>query len=466
MHNIYILAEGVRNWMIQNMTEDQITLQMIKMLKDSRKQEFEKILDELQPYDIAHIYENLPEKHKTRFLLYLNIDRLADLIQELNKEEQIEVLNKLGLERKGKVLDEMDNDDLASLLEDLSPKKMDALLAEMKKEESKIVQDLMNYPPETAGRLMTNRFVWIRNDYSVHEAVVKLKSFADFAETINYLYVIDQDKKLVGVVSYRDLLISEPNEMIKNIMYERVISVLVTMDQEEVATMIQRYDFLAIPVVNEESTLVGIVTVDDMIDVVLKEANEDIEKLSASGKSIDFDTKALVAASRRLPWLILLLFIGLVSGRIISGYEETLKKVVALAFFMPMIAGMTGNTGTQSLAVVVRGLVAKDIDKKVVTKLIMRELIVGLIIGVTCGILISIIAYVWQGNAILGIVVGSSLLLTLIIGTLAGTIIPLILYKLNIDPAVASGPLITTLNDIFSLITYFGIATTFINHFM
>ncbi|AGK51959.1 magnesium transporter [Bacillus sp. 1NLA3E] len=452
--------------MIQNMTEDQITLQMIKMLKDSRKQEFEKILDELQPYDIAHIYENLPEKHKTRFLLYLNIDRLADLIQELNKEEQIEVLNKLGLERKGKVLDEMDNDDLASLLEDLSPKKMDALLAEMKKEESKIVQDLMNYPPETAGRLMTNRFVWIRNDYSVHEAVVKLKSFADFAETINYLYVIDQDKKLVGVVSYRDLLISEPNEMIKNIMYERVISVLVTMDQEEVATMIQRYDFLAIPVVNEESTLVGIVTVDDMIDVVLKEANEDIEKLSASGKSIDFDTKALVAASRRLPWLILLLFIGLVSGRIISGYEETLKKVVALAFFMPMIAGMTGNTGTQSLAVVVRGLVAKDIDKKVVTKLIMRELIVGLIIGVTCGILISIIAYVWQGNAILGIVVGSSLLLTLIIGTLAGTIIPLILYKLNIDPAVASGPLITTLNDIFSLITYFGIATTFINHFM
>ncbi len=448
------------------MTEDQIALQMIKSLKENRRQEFERIIDELQPYDIAQIYEDLPEKHKTRFLLFLNIDSLADLIQELNKEKQIEVLNKLGLERKGKVLDEMDNDDLASLLEDLSPKKIESLLAGMKKEESKIVQDIMNYPAETAGRLMTNRFVWIRNDYTVYEAVVKLKSFADFAETINYLYVIDQSRRLVGVVSYRDLLISEPDDRIKNIMYERVISVLVNTDQEEVATMIQRYDFLAIPVVDEENTLVGIVTVDDMIDVVIKEANEDIEKLSASGKSIDFDTKALVAASRRLPWLILLLFIGLVSGRIISGYEETLKKVVALAFFMPMIAGMTGNTGTQSLAVVVRGLVSKDIDKKVVTKLIMRELIVGLIIGVICGIFISIIAFVWQGNAILGIVVGSSLLLTLVIGTLAGTIIPLILYKLNIDPAVASGPLITTLNDIFSLLTYFGIATAFINHLM
>lgn len=452
--------------MIMNMTEEQIILQIISTLIESNKAQFEAIVDELQPYDIAQIYDNLPEEHKTRFLLFLNIDLLADLIQELSKEKQIEVLNKISLEKKGKVLDEMDNDDLASLLEDLSPEKMDALLAGMKKEESKIVQDIMNYPSETAGRLMTNRFVWIRDYFTVREAVDKLKSFADFAETINYLYVIDQKRQLVGVVSFRDLLIAEPDQLIRNIMFERVISVSVTMDQEEVATMIERYDFMAIPVVDEQNTLLGIVTVDDIIDVVIKEANEDIEKLSASGKSIDFDTKAFVAAYRRLPWLILLLFIGLVSGSIISGYEETLEKVVALAFFMPMIAGMTGNTGTQSLDVVVRGLVSKDIDKQAIIKLIIRELIVGIIIGVTCGILISIIAFVWQGNAILGVVVGCSLLLTLIIGTLAGTIIPIILYRFNIDPAVASGPLITTLNDIFSLITYFGIATTFINHLM
>jgi magnesium transporter len=246
-------------------------------------------------------------------------------------------------------------------------------------------------------------------------------------------------------------------------MFTRVISVNAEADQEEAAQMIERYDFLAIPVVTNEQILIGIVTFDDILDVIIKEANEDIEKLSATGKSIDFDTKAFVAAYRRLPWLILLLFIGVVSGTIISNFQGTLSKVVALAFFMPMIAGMTGNTGTQSLAVVVRGLISRDINKKDIFKLIIREFNVGLIIGITCGVVISIIAYVWQGSAILGLVVGSSLVITLIIGTLAGTIIPIILYKLKIDPAVASGPLITTLNDILSLLIYFGMATLFLS---
>jgi magnesium transporter len=452
--------------MIQHMTEDQITLHIIKALKENKQKDLDAILEELQPYDIAQIYEDLPEKHRTRFLLHLKIDLLADLIQELSSEEQLDVLNKLGIERKNKVLDEMDNDDLASLLDELSPEKMASLLSGMKIEESKIVQDIMNYPPETAGRLMTNRFVWIRDYYSVMDAVGKLKSFAEFAETINYLYVVDQNRKLVGVVSYRDLLIADANEKIRNIMYERILSVTVTTDQEEVARMIERYDFLAIPVVDEDKVLVGIVTVDDIIDVVIQEATEDIEKLSASGKSIDFDTKAFVAAYRRLPWLVLLLFIGLISGSIISGYENTLQQVVALTYFMPMISGMTGNTGTQSLAVVVRGLAYNDLDKKAIIRLIMREFGVGFIIGLTCAILISIIAYVWLGNPILGLVVGASLFLTLIIGTLAGTIIPIFLYRIKIDPAVASGPLITTLNDIFSLIIYFGIATMFIHYLM
>jgi magnesium transporter len=450
--------------MITNMPENQITLYIIKALKESKRKEFDTILDELQPYDVARIYGELPEKHKKRFLLYLNIDMLADLIEELSKTEQLDVLNRLGIERSGKVLDEMDNDDLASLLDDLSPEKISQLLSGMKKEESKAVQDIMNYPPETAGRLMTNRFVWIRDYYTVKEAVTKLKSFTDYAETINYLYVIDQYRKLVGVVSYRDILMAEADEVVRNIMYERVISVSVDTDQEEVAMLIQRYDFMAIPAVNAENVLMGIITVDDIIDVVIQEANEDIEKLSASGKSIDFDTSAYVAAYRRLPWLILLLLIGILSGSIISTYQETLKEIVALAFFIPMISGMTGNTGTQSLAVVVRGLVSNDINKRVITKLVLRELGVGVIIGITCGILISLIAFIWQGNLMIGLVVGISLLLTLIIGTLAGTVIPLILYRLQIDPAIASGPLITTLNDIFSLLTYFGIATLFLHH--
>lgn len=452
--------------MIKDLSQDELSLYVIKTLKENKKGDFEAILEELQPYDIAKIYGDLPEKHKGRFLLFLKFDVLADLMEELETTDQLDLLNKLGIEKSNKVLDLMDNDDLALLLHDLSPEKKDSLLSGMNRAESEAVKDIMKYPPETAGRIMTNRFIWIRSYYTVREAVDKFKSFAEFAESMNYLYVTDEDRKLVGVVSYRDLLLAGLEEKIEAIMYERVISVSVMTDQEKVAQTAERYDFLAVPVVDEENVLVGIVTVDDIIDVVIKEANEDIEKLSATGKSIDFETKTFVAAARRLPWLILLLFIGLISGRIISSFEDTLKQVVALAFFMPMIAGMTGNTGTQSLAVVVRGLISYDIDKGVVARLVTRELGVGITIGITCAVLISIIAYIWQGNLILGAVVGCSLFFTLIIGTLAGTIIPLILYRFKIDPAVASGPLITTLNDIFSLLTYFGIATMFLKHLM
>jgi magnesium transporter len=448
------------------MTENEITLAIIQALKDGKKQSFQDIIDELQPYDMAQQYQHIPSKHRNKFLTYLTIEELTNLLQELEKDDQLDVLHKLGIEKSTKVFDLMENDDLASLLADLKPAKIQELLSEMKKEESDIVQNLMNYPPETAGRIMNNRYVWIPKHYTIREAVDKLKHFVELAEYLNYLYVKDEQNKLVGVVSYKDLLLGNLHDKIEDVMYSRVVKADVLTDQEEVAKLIVRYDFVSLPVVEEDNTLVGIITVDDIIDVVIQEANEDIEKLSASGKAIDFNTKPFVAAYRRLPWLILLLFIGLISGGIISGFENTLETVVALAFFMPMIAGMTGNTGTQSLAVVVRGLVSQDLDIKQTFKLILRELWVGIIIGIVCSILIMIIAYVWRDNFTLGLVVGSSLLLTLIIGTLAGTIIPLVLYKLNIDPAVASGPLITTINDILSLLIYFGLATVFIRQLM
>lgn len=439
-------------------------MQTLKTIKESKKKEFHTILDELQPYDVAELFQEIPEKYHMRFLLFLSPKQLAELIQELDKETQWYVLHKLGAEKSGKVMDLMQNDDVVTLLEDFSIDEIEAFLKGMKKEESEIVQTLMNYPSESAGRLMTDRFVWIRDFHSVKETVNKLKTYATYTETINYLYVVDHEKKLVGVVSYRDLLLADEKEKIKDIMYHRVISVSVYTDQEEVAQIIEKYDFLAVPVVEEDGVLMGIVTVDDILDVVIQEANEDIEKLSASGKDIDFETSSWTAAFRRLPWLILLLFIGILSGTIISRFEHILLQVVALSFFMPMISGMTGNTGTQSLAIVVRGLISNSMNWKKTLRLILREFVVGLFIGIVCGGLIAIIAYFWQGSWMLGLVVGLSLLITLIIGTLAGTIIPLILHKLKIDPAVASGPFITTINDILSLLIYFGLATFFLNY--
>ena len=306
----------------------------------------------------------------------------------------------------------------------------------MKQEEQDVIVHIMSYPPKTAGRAMTNRYVWVNQNFTVTQAVQKLKNFTTLATYINYLYILDDEKVFVGVVSYRDLLLAEPAAKIKDIMSKKVISVDPFTEQQEVAKVIGRYDFVSLPVTNKKGQILGIITVDDVLDIVVREANEDIEMLLASGKAIDFQTKPLVAAYRRLPWLILLLFIGLISGSIIAKFEATLEQVVALAFFMPMIAGMTGNTGTQSLAVVVRGLVSEELNFKKSVQLVYRELLVGITIGVTCAILIACIAYFWQGSWVLGLVVGSSLLATLIIGTIAGTIIPLILYKLKVDPAI------------------------------
>lgn len=434
----------------------------LKYVKEQKQPDFERLLDELQPYDIAELYKDMPGKHRNRFILFLSSEQVADLLEELEPQEQTDVLYRLGAARSTEIMEKMEKDDLADLLNRLSVDKIEEFLHSMKLDESASLQRLMSYPAETAGGIMTNQYVWIPADYTVREAVDKLKSFAAIAGTVYYLYVLDEHRRLIGVVSYRDLLLAEAQEKITAIMYHRVISVPVDADQEEVARMIERYDFIAIPVVDEQKQLVGIVTVDDVIDVVIREANEDIEKLSASGRAIDFRTSAVTAAARRLPWLILLLFLGLVSGSIIGLFETTLNQVVALAFFMPMISGMTGNTGTQSLAIVVRGLASNNIDRATVVKLIARESVVGLLIGAVCGLFAAVLGYVWQGSPVIGLVVGSSLLCTLIIGTLAGTVIPLLLFRFHIDPAIASGPLITTLNDIFSLTVYFGIASLFI----
>ncbi|RJX38929.1 magnesium transporter [Paenibacillus pinisoli] len=450
--------------MIQNLSGTELDLLVQNAIKEGDRTKVQEVAEELQPYDMAVVYDRLPEKYRAGFVIYMTIEQLTSMVGEMEQGQQVEVFALLGVERTAELMDRMDNDDLAVLLGGVSEERKKSFLDYMKKEEALAVQHLMAYAPETAGRIMTNRYVWIPSHYNVRDTVDKLKDFAEIAESINYLYVVDEKKKLIGVVSYRDLILADIGDQITDIMYERVISVPADMDQEEVARQIERYNFLAIPVVEEDGVLVGIVTVDDIIDVVIREASEDIAKLSASGKSIDFDTKAHVAAYRRLPWLILLLLIGIISGTIISRFEETLDKVVALAFFMPMIAGMTGNTGTQSLAVVVRGLTTKEVTSGVVRRLVWRELMVGLMIGGICGVLISVIAYIWQGSPILGLVVGGSLVMTLIIGTLAGTVIPLLLYKLKVDPAVASGPLITTLNDILSLLIYFGIATAFLEY--
>lgn len=314
---------------------------------------------------------------------------------------------------------------------------------------------------KTTGTLIKSGYIVLQETYTVDEALTYVRKQIDGQTNIDNLYILNSLNRLIGVLSIRELLSASSNHLISNVMKKDVISFPADFEQETAANVLRDKDLACVPIVNNDERLIGIIQAQDVLPQF--EASENNEKLSVEENEIDFHTNPFIAAGRRLPWLILLLFIGLISGGIIERFENTLASVVALAFFMPMIAGMTGNTGTQSLAVVVRGFVVEDINFRKSMKLLFRELMVGIIIGITCAIIISTVAYFWRGSLALGLVVGVSLLATLILGTLAGTIIPLLLYKFKVDPAVASGPLITTINDILSLLIYFGIATMFIS---
>lgn len=423
--------------------------------------------EDWEPYDLAVMFKELEEDVRSSYLELLDIESLADAISELEPEAQIEALYMLGKVRAAQVLNRMDNDDLADMMAEVPDEIQEYMLSIMEAKERENVQELMNYGSETAGGIMTNRYVWFKESFTVREAVEKVKQFAELTNDVQYLYVVNEQKSLIGMVTYRDLVLAPEDEIIMNLMQENIISVTAETDQEEVAHLFEKYDLVSLPVVDAYRRLIGVITFDDVLDVLREEANEDINKLAGTDKTIDFRTPAFVAARRRLPWLIMLLFLGLVSGSIMSQFEDTLSQVVALIFFMPMIAGMTGNTGTQSLAVVIRGLGShRHLDRQTIVRLFWRELSVGLMIGIVCGISIALIAGIWQNSFPLGLVVGFSLFLTIVIGTMAGTIIPVILYKMKLDPAVASGPLITTLNDIFSLTVYFGTATIFLQYLL
>ena len=247
-------------------------------------------------------------------------------------------------------------------------------------------------------------------------------------------------------------------------MYDRIVSISVGADQEDAANQMRDYNLLALPVVDFQNHLLGIITVDDIIDVIDEEASDDYSKLAAVSDMDTMDRSAITAAKKRLPWLIILLFLGMFTASLIGRFEDTLSQVSILAVFIPLIAGMAGNTGTQALAVAVRGIATGEIENEKKIKLIVREAGTGLITGAICGVLVSVVVYLWKGELFLGFLVGFSILASLFVATLGGALVPLVMHRLKIDPAVASGPFITTMNDITSILIYFGLATLFMSY--
>ena len=440
--------------------------EILEALKKEDTSALRTFLDEIHPYDLAQALLQLEEDDRMLFQK-LTDEELADVIEELDHEEQQSLLEKMGPTRGLRIIEKMAPDDAADYLGELNEEAQTEIIQQLSPAFAADVEHLLGYPDNTAGGIMTTEYFVLHAQDTAQQAIEQLRQLAPDAETAYYLYVVDKSHQLIGVVSIRQLITAPRETPVEDIMSERVVSVPVDMDQEEVARTMSNYGFLAVPVV-KEGLMVGVITIDDAMEVLEEEASEDMMKFGgisgADAGMQDLNVGVLKSAMGRIPWLVLLLGVGIMSGNIIAVFEDTLSAVVVLAVFIPMIADMAGNTGTQSLAIVVRGLTMGQFKGKDVWKMIRREAKVGVMIGLTNGILIALITTLWQGNPVLGFVIGLSLTITLFFSTLAGATVPLIMAKLNIDPAVASGPFITTINDIIGLTIYFTVATAFMEY--
>lgn len=438
--------------------------QIVDYLVSRNLRGFRETFLELHPTDQVELFHEIERSLQKQVLLFLSPAEFADLFEGLELEDQLKVFEGLSYQYAVSMFNTMSADDVADFLAEIDSDRSKDILSSMDLEEAKRVEELMAYAPKTAGAIMTKEFVRLSVESTAKAVIAELRETAPNAETIYYLYVIDKQQRLAGVVSLRDLIISTPEMTVEDIMSTQVVSVNEDEDQEDVARLIKEYDFLAVPVVTPDKRLVGIITVDDVIDVLEEETTEDFDEFSASRGATDLSLTAYTAAKKRAPWLIILMFFGLVTANIIGIFENTLEQVVLLAAFMPLIMGTAGNTGTQSLAVAVRGLATGSFERGGVWKTVKRELGTGILLGLICMLVLMTIIYVFYDNDFtLAFIVGFSLFAALSVAAVIGATVPIIINKFKIDPAVASGPFITTFNDIISLMIYFSIATSLLD---
>lgn len=426
------------------------------------------IKDGTHPSDLAELVDELSDEQKKELFVLLSDEEAALIIQEMEDFDQVSLLRLLTKHKASAILKEMDIDDAADLVRELPPEEAKELLAHIE-EEAEEIRGLLKYPEDTAGGIMTTDFIALPQNIPVEEAIIRLREVAPEAEIIYYVYVVDEQAKLNGVLSLRDLIAAEDGTLLQEIMLKNVISVPAEMDQEEVARVVSRYDLLAVPVVDEEERLLGIITVDDIIDVIEEEATEDIYRLAGTGevRGSDFlEASVFGLVGKRLPWLLISLLGGLLSGSVIGIFEDTLQSIVILAIFIPVIMGMGGNVGTQSSTLFVRGLATGEIGPSDVWKYFFREIKVGITMGLINGLAIAVLAYVWQGLPFLGLAVGMAMFLDITLAALIGTLVPLFFNHFGIDPAITAGPFVTTIKDVTGLVIYFGTATLFMAYLM
>ena len=432
-----------------------------RLLRRGAASHLGKIVNKTHAADLSVVFRSLSLAQQLKlFGLISDVEQKGVLFSELDEDTFQDLIEDMKIEDIVRILESMPADDVADIIGRLPEQTSQTILDKMKKAESEEVEDLLRYGDDTAGGIMVPDFISLREDVTARQAIESLQTEHSDVEMAFYLYVVDDYGKLVGVSSLRQLVVVSPETPLKEFMTTDVFSVQTDMDQEEVARLVARYDILAVPVVDGSNRLMGIVTVDDVIDILRKEATEDILKMAGAGEEF-VETKSIFKSTRiRLPWLFASCLGGLFAFFIIGEYESSLSKIAYLAAFIPVIMGMGGNIGTQSSTIVVRGLATGRIHARDIWSVVFKELSIGLILGLVYGLLIGSVAQFRYSIEALALSVALAVICSMSVAALVGSLVPMGFARINIDPAVATGPLVTTAIDIISVFFYFLIATT------
>jgi magnesium transporter len=417
------------------------------------------VIEALRPADQADVFSDLADEQQTILLPEINPADAADIIEEMYDEDAAEIAVQLPLSVLVKIVDEMEPDEAADLLDDLAPGQALAVLAVLKA--ASAVKSLIDYPDDTAGGLMTTSFSSLQRRWTAQESIESIRALHPESESIYYLFVTDRLKRLVGVINLRQLIVAYPSAWIQDIMEKDVVYVTADTDQEDCADLMQRYDLLALPVVDDNKRLLGIITVDDLVDVIQTEANEDIHRMSGA-EPLDrayLDTGIFSLTRKRIGWLLLLFLTATLTGWVMDAFQQELQSMVVLTIFIPMLIGTGGNAGAQTTATIIRAMAVGDIRWGDIFRVWLHEVAIGLTMGAIMAAIAFGLALTWVSNPQIAIVVAMSILTIVLWATAAGSLLPMLAARLNIDPTVVSGPVMSTLVDATGLFIYFNIAS-------
>lgn len=438
------------------------TLTTLKeMIRANREFDIIDLFADMHPADIAELIDALHEEDRLHLFSLLEVEKASDVILELSDMSREQIIEDLSNEQLTDIIEEMESDDRADIIAELSDDQARAVLEAIEPEESQEVQELLKYPEDAAGGIMQSELVSVSKEATINDAFQAVGEAKYEMENIHNIFVVDEEGKLIGVVPLQRLITTKRWTPILDVIDEDIPSVSAMMDQEEVALLFKKYDLVSIGVVDEQQHLLGRITIDDVVDAIQEETSEDMYRIAGLGQDETLFNKTVDSVKKRLPWLYLNLLTALTSVLVIGFFEDTIKLMVALVFFMPVVAGLGGNAGGQTLALIIRGIALGEITFENARRVLFRQIAVGVINGVAVGLGIALIAYFWKGIPVLGLVIGLAMIISVFMGTMVGVLIPLALKRLNFDPALGSNILLTAFTDSFGFFSYLALATLF-----